>query len=70
MPKASVQSVADSFYTSNFRAARIIAAEPERYAGIMLEWARAVIAKAPRPKRADEGIVHEREAPTGIGGLL
>lgn len=40
------QQKAERYARENEQAARIILRDPQRYQGLMLEWARAVIAKA------------------------
>jgi hypothetical protein len=40
---------AATYQQNNILAARIIAADPARYSGVLQEWARAVLAQQPEP---------------------
>lgn len=53
MAKGIAPAVREKVYFDNLRAARIVAAEPERYPGAIQEWARMVIERG--PKRPQEG---------------
>jgi hypothetical protein len=46
MAKRSVASESKRYTASNLEAARIIAADPARYPGLMLEWSRAMLNRA------------------------
>ncbi len=56
MAKPNPLLVVEARFAENLKAAQIIAAEPDRYAGIMLEWARMILAPAKRPAQVQRSI--------------